>query len=571
MQRYRNCKLIALTISVVCLPAAMPAAEPDFGPNVLVFDPAMPAIQGQLDAIYARQERNEFSPERHAFLFKPGQYHLDVRMGFYMQALGLGKSPDDVVINGSLQSTAGWKNGNATCNFWRAMENLSVTPAGKRNVDVWAVSQGSAVRRVHINGNLNLWSGGWSSGGFMADSWISGQVVSGSQQQWFSRNSRWDRWRGGVWNMVFLGTVNPPPGTWPGRPYTVINKTPVIREKPYLCLDAAGHYVVMVPDLETNGTQGITWANGPTPGTPLPIERFYLAHPGTDNAATINAALRQGKNLLFTPGIYHLEDSIRISRPDTVVLGLGYPTLVPDQGTPALMVADVDGVMVGGIIFDAGIRNSTVLLQVGEPQSQTSHAKDPIFLYDIFCRVGGATSGSVDCMVAIHSRNVVGDNLWLWRADHGAGADWNGNRNKNGLIVDGDNVTFYGLFVEHAQEYQTIWNGNGGRLYFYQSEMPYDPPSQNAWSHGTVNGYASYKVGDAVTSHAAWGLGIYSYFMKASVVSDNSIETPVTPDVKIQHIVNIRLGGKPGSGISHVVNGLGQPVISTLKSTFDKF
>src|SRR5439155_6038555 len=177
-------------------------------------------------------------------------------------------------------------------------------------------------------------------------------------------------------------------------------------------------------------------------------------------------------------------------------------------------IADVDGVKLAGILFEAGPAESPTLLQVGEAGSAASHAADPIFLYDIFCRAGGATVGVASAFVTIHSNNVVGDNLWLWRADHGAGAKWDQNRNRNGLIVNGNDVTMYALFVEHCQEYQTIWNGNGGRVYFYQSEMPYDPPTQEAWSHddprgsahSAVRGFASYKVAENVTSHEAWGL-----------------------------------------------------------------
>jgi hypothetical protein len=58
-----------------------------------------------------------------------------------------------------------------------------------------------------------------------------------------------------------------------------------------------------------------------------------------------------------------------------------------------------------------------------------------------------------------------------------------------------------------------LWNGNGGRTYFFQNEMPYDPPNQAAWMNGGVTqGYAAYKVADSVTSHEAWGLGSYCYF-----------------------------------------------------------
>jgi hypothetical protein len=534
-------------------------AAPDFGPNVLVFDPSMTAttIQSRLDAVFDRQERNQFGLDRYALLFKPGQYDLDVQVGFYTQVIGLGKSPDDVAITGAVRSKARWMRGNATCNFWRSAENLSVTPTQDECANIWAVSQGTALRRVHIRGDLNLSDGGWASGGFIADSKIDGQTDSGTQQQWFSRNTSFGHWTGGVWNMVFLGTVNPPAQTWPDPPYTVIDQTPLIREKPYLFIDDSERYFVRVPPLAGQGVRGITWSGNSPSGTPVPLDHFYLAHPERDTAATINAALTSGKNLLLTPGIYHLENSLQVSRPDTVVLGLGFPTLVPDNGTAALTIADVDGVKVGGIVFDAGASNSPTLFQIGEPGSSASHAADPSFVYDIFCRAGGASLGTATCMVTINSHDVVGDNFWLWRADHGQDVGWNSNTAATGLIVNGQHVTLYGLFVEHCQQYQTLWNANGGRVYFYQSEMPYDPPSQDAWRHGDTNGYASYKVADNVQTHEAWGLGVYCAFHAAPVVADNAIETPTAPTIKMHHMIAVRLGWRSDGSIRHVINGTG--------------
>ena len=560
---------ISLSETVSDPSPSSPPAIPDFGPNVLIFDPAMTNMQSRLDAIFSQQAHSEFGSNRYAYLFKPGNYHLDVQAGYYLQVLGLGKSPDDVAITGAVRSKAPWRNGNATINFWRAVENLSVTPTLDQQTNVWAVSQGTALRRVHVKGNLVLSDGGWSSGGFMADCKIDGRVNSGTQQQWLSRNDDWGGWTGGAWNMVFVGVVNPPAGAWPKEPYTVIAQTPLIREKPYLFIDSDGNYFVMVPNLETNGTRGITWSKGTTPGTPLPIGQFYLAHPETDDAASINAALKQGRNLLLTPGIYHLAGSIQVTRPDTVVLGLGYPTLVPDQGTPALTVSDVDGVKVGGILFQAGTNNSGTLLQVGAPGSSASHAADPLFFYDIFCRVGGAAAGNAADMVTINCNNVVGDNFWLWRADHGRGVGWDLNKNVTGLTVNGNNVTLYGLFVQHCQGYQTVWNGNGGRVYFYQSEMPYDPPSQAAWRQGDVDGFASYKVADGVRTHEAWGLGVYSVFHAGGIFAENAIETPTVPGVQMHHLVILRLGWRRDSGIRHVLNGAGGSAISNKQATLN--
>ena len=529
-------------------------AEADFGPNVFVFDPSTPGMQERLNEIFAAQERNEFGSARYAYLFKPGAYQLDVRMGYYMQALGLARRPDDVVITGAVRSTSFRGNGDVTCNFWRSAENLAVIPGDARRTNVWAMSQGGGIRRLHVKGGLDVWEGGWASGGFSADCVVDGKVESGGQQQWFARNCRWQEWGGGQWNMVFVGAVDPPAGSWPEKPVTVVEKTPVIREKPYLCVEDDGSYCVRVPKKKTDA-QGEDWD---AEATAIPIDRFHIARSDRDNATSINDALARGLNVLLTPGVYELDDALRVTHPGTVILGLGFATLVPQTGLPALIVADVDGVTLSGIMVDAGPRASSTLVQIGTPGQAVSHADNPTCLHDLFCRVGGSAAGAADVMVSIDSRDVVGDNLWLWRADHGRGVGWDLNRNKTGLVVNGDDVTIYGLFVEHTQEYQTIWNGNGGRVFFYQSEMPYDPPRQADWTHDEANGFASYKVADHVTAHEARGVGVYCTFRKPAVMADNAIEAPTGARIAMRHLVTIRLGGnQPGSGIRHVINGQG--------------
>jgi len=418
-----------------------------------------------------------------------------------------------------------------------------------------AVSQAAPIRRLHVKGDLQLfaWSQrhtqGWTSGGFLADSIVDGKVNPGSRQQWLSRNSRWTAWPNGNWNMVFVGCQNSPAATLPTPPYTVVDKTPVIREKPYLCVDKRAAFRVFVPDLRRD-TQGVSWATGPTRGTSISLDRFYIAHPETSNAVEINLSLAKGKHILFTPGIYRLDQPLRVVRPNTILSGLGFATLVPTQGQPILSVADVDGVKIAGLILDAGPIKSPVLLEVGHTKTKVRHSVNPTCLYDLTVRTGGASLGLNDDDVRIESNDVVADQIWLWRADHGSHVQWNANPSKRGLVVDGDNVTLYGLFNEHHEEYQTLWNGEGGRVYMYQFEMPYDVPDQASWG----SGFASYKVAANVTRHEAWGMGVYCYFRDAAVTATSAIEAPSAPGVRFHNLTTIWLNGRKGSEISHIID-----------------
>jgi hypothetical protein len=408
---------------------------------------------------------------------------------------------------------------------------------------------------MHVKGNLDI-ANNSGSGGFIADSKVDG-TIGQWQQQWLSRNSQYGKWSSTGWNFVFVGNVNPPAGTWPNPPYTVIPKTPIIREKPFLYIDNTGSYCVMVQDLKKDSTIGMTWTNGPITGTSVPIDLFYIAHGTTDNAASINAALALGKNLLLTPGIYNLEASIKVTRPQTIVLGIGMPSLVPQNGTPALEASDVDGLKIGGFIVDASTTNAANLVVIGDTGSALDHSANPTSLWDIFCSVGGEFSGQATCMMTINSNNVICDDFWLWRADHGTGAGWTSNKNLNGLVVNGNNVTAYGLFVEHTQQYQTLWNGNFGRTYLYQSELPYDMPSEAAWKTATGNGWASYKVTATVTNHESWAPGVYAAIHTSGISADNAFEVPVgVPGIKMHNLLTVGLSSNIGT-ITHIINGVG--------------
>jgi hypothetical protein len=557
-------RVIAL-MALAATPAFAQKPGPDLGPNVLLITPSTPATEAQakINAIYAIQQHNEFGSERNAILFTPGDYKLDIPIGFYTSVIGLGATPDAVHITGNVHVDAASRNNNATTTFWRAAEGFSVTPADgeKDGTMKWAVSQAVPFRRMHVRGDMVLHQNGWASGGWMSDTRVDGSVGSGPQQQWISRNSDWASWTGSNWNMVFVGVPHPPAGDWPKPAYTKIERTPIIREKPFLEVDSAGRWSVRVPALQAN-TTGITWTAGSTPGTSIPLTRFYIAHASTDTAATINTQLAHGKHLLLTPGIYDLTEPIHIMRAHTIVLGLGFATLHPTHGTAAITTADVDGLTIAGLLFDAGPQESPMLLEAGPPNSKASHAKDPTALFDIFFRVGGAGEGRTQSNLTINSSDVIVDHTWIWRADHGHNVGWDQNVSRNGLIVNGDRVTVYGLFVEHHQQYQVLWNGNAGRTYFYQSEIPYDPPTQAAYTSAPAtagasqtDGWASYKLAPSVTTHEAWGLGIYSVFRHPDIFVTRAIEVPQLPSIRFHDMITVCLANK--GGIRNVINDTG--------------
>ncbi|MFH9586398.1 coagulation factor 5/8 type domain-containing protein [Streptomyces luteogriseus] len=546
-------------------PRALPGGG-DLGPNVLVFDPATPNIQGRLDEIFRQQESAQFGTGRYQLLFKPGTYHgLNAQIGFYTSISGLGLSPDDTTINGDITVDAGWFNGNATQNFWRSAENLAVVPVNGTNR--WAVSQAAPFRRMHIRGNLNLapTGYGWSSGGYIADSRIDGQVQPYSQQQWYTRDSAIGGWLNGVWNMVFSGVEGAPAQGFPNPPYTTLATTPVSREKPFLYLSGS-EYRVFLPEKRTDA-RGVTWGNGTPRGTSLPLSRFYVARPGV-SAATLNQALAEGLHLLLTPGIYHLDQPVRVDRAGTVVLGLGYATLIPDNGVTALKVADVDGVRLAGFLVDAGPVNSATLLEIGPPGAWRDHSADPTTVQDVFVRIGGAGPGKATTSMVVNSRHTIVDHTWVWRADHGDGVGWETNRADYGVVVNGHDVLATGLFVEHFNKYDVQWFGERGRTIFYQNEKAYDAPDQAAIQNGPVKGYAAYRVGDAVTSHEGWGLGSYCYYnVDPAIVQHHGFAAPNRPGVRFHDLLVVSLGGN--GQYERVINDTGSPTsgTSTVPST----
>jgi len=596
--------ILALLISTMSIltvsaeAATSPLLEPpDFGPNVLIFDPSMPTsqIQAMVDSIANQQVDNEMGMQRYALLFKPGTYGspaepLIIQVGYYTEVAGLGASPTDVTINGHVDvynRCLTPDNCIALVNFWRSLSNLTINVMGQSGCyasgNFWAVSQAAPMRRVNITGgNLTLMdycTAGpqYASGGFIADS-QTGFIINGSQQQFLVRDSNIGGWSNGVWNQVFSGVVGAPPQSFGSTPYdpppyTTLETSPATREKPFLYIDSNGQYGVFVPALRLD-SRDTTWSSGPAVGSSIPIEQFFIAKPG-DTVQAINNALSMGMNLIFTPGIYNIDKTIKVKRADTIVMGLGMATLDAQNGVVPMTVANVPGVKISGIIFDAGPIDSPVLLQIGSEQANIgqgqdhagwSDPNDPTTLHDVFFRIGGPHVGKATVSLEVNSNNVILDDTWVWRADHGSGVGWDVNTADTGVVINGDNVTAYGLFVEHFQKYEVIWNGENGKTIMFQNEMPYDPPDQAAWQHDGVNGYASYQVTDSVETHEAWGLGSYCFFnVGPDIHASRAFEVPDMSEVVLHDILTVFLNGN--GGIDHVVNDIGAAVDSTNQVT----
>jgi hypothetical protein len=575
-----------------------PATGGSLGPNVYVFSPSesVSSILSTLNTISNAQVSNQFGTARYEILFEPGTYGsasdpLVFTVGYYESVAGLGQNPGQVVINGAINSYNQCTNGDqsecyATDNFWRSISNLTINVTGMtgcfNGTDVWAVSQASPLRDVDINGNLTLMdycdgSPDWASGGFIANSEFTGGVVTnGSQQQFFVRNSDIDSWSNGVWNQVFCGDPGAPAQSFSSdsgdsggtEPYTTLGSCPVTEEEPYLYMDSSGNYNVFVPSPQSNSS-GPTWANGNTPGTSLPLSSFYVVN-SSSTVAQINAALAAGDNLLFTPGVYSYGSTINVTNPDTKIIGLGFATLIPTSGNITMSVADVPGVNISGLIFDAGPEQSSSLLQIGTEGSTANNASDPVSVDDVFFRVGGAEAGTVATAFVDNSNNSIIDDVWVWRADHGAGAgSWTGDQSATGLVVNGSNVTANGLAVEHFQQYETIWNGQGGTDLFFQNENPYEVPSQAAWmSSSTQDGYPAFYIPDSVTSFTGYGMGSYCYFDQGvNIENAMAFQAPNTSGVQFNDILTVFLNGS--GGIESVINGTGAAVDSSFGGPSD--
>jgi len=216
----------------------------------------------------------------------------------------------------------------------------------------------------------------------------------------------------------------------------------------------------------------------------------------------------------------------------------------------------VDGVKLAGpFLLQAGTRPTRTLLQWGDGV-YAGNSSNPGVMYDIFARVGGP-NGRVavhsELMVQVNSSNVIGDNFWLWRADHTDSGSVGGSQNpcQTGMLVAGDDVTMYGLAVEHTLGDLTDWLGERGSTYFYQSELPYDVNQANYGDKG----YVGYRVRPNVRAHTAVGLGVYSFMRDYQVHVASAISAPAALESSFKASLSVYLNGQ--GTIEHVLNDKG--------------
>lgn len=508
--------------------------------------------------------------------------------------------------------------------FWRSAENF--TNDTKKGL-LWAVSQAAPLRRVHAMKDLNLNDGAaYASGGHLANAQgestvcplcifepsvhisnahplsslnpyirtVDGKLVFGPQQQFCSRSVTIGEEGSivkGSWSNVYVDCKVPSnvdianqPGTktWQKTPdgltqilygaSTTTHTPKVTVEKCFVAMESndSDKFVLHVPKPRVRDGAAPLGADlsGENDET-RPFEKVYVAKSSDGNVARmINKAFRQGKDVVLSPGIYELKESIQIGKKEGVLLGIGMATLVaPTNGAPCIQVRPhTEGVRVEGIMFEAsklskgffGPSKSSFIEFGKEGVSDPGNPDKPGVLSDIFCRVGGSNPDrevSTDVMVRIHSDNVLGDNLWLWRADHvklskkelpnfpDMGLEYHQTLLgevpvKTGLEVTGNNVVIHGLAVEHCCEDQVIWKGDNGEVFFYQCELPYDVDQDFA-----AKNYAGFRV--TGKNHTLGGAGVYSNFRDFNVIVKTGIVHPDAFDAeKVINPFTVHLNGQ---------------------------
>jgi len=382
----------------------------------------------------------------------------------------------------------------------------------------------------------------------MSDILVHGSVYPGSQQQWVTRNSKFNSWNGGAWNFVWVGCEGAP-GNKCGRPmHTNVESTPVIAEKPFISVEGNDWYLNL-PQVEHN-VRGVSWERG-TQIAKVSFDRVYIADANNINGLQAAVGNTNYDAVVLSPGVYYLTETLEINRAFTL-LGLGLATLVAPGLNSAVVVGDnVRDVRVAGILFQASTQNTGNRLDTKATQPLLVVGGYQTILSDVFARVGGPNNphkeqARADIMVQVTGSGVVLDNSWFWRADHdivGEVYDEN-NPSDHGIVVDGPDFQAYGLVTEHTLKDLSVFNAENAVVYFYQSEMPYSVSS--GWN------YSAYKVASGVQRHTASGLGAYSFFRDHYNDPSDGFDVPKNCGIDMKNMMTVHLGSGKG-GIRNVI------------------
>lgn len=450
-------------------------------------------IEATVASVFLQDEEWQFTSSRWCVMFKPGEYAVSIPVGYYTQVMGLGFNASDVVLANLSSPQAG---PTAVNTVWRSAENLRT-----QGELVWATSQGSPLRRIEAE-SLRLHEDfALATGGFLSDTIVEEFVDFGSQQQYCIANTSAASASGVAWNLV---SVNSRLGKLEAscsqqKAVLDIHGESRREHKPYLVwLPEGDEYKVMVDGR---------------------LEDFVVL-----NASS--PAILPSSVTVLTPGIYEMP---LVLYDDSVIIGLGYATI---RG----------GLQVAG----GSVRVAAVLIESSGVEWLGNSGR----AWDLFVRVGnfGTPPEPIDVMLGVAGNDFVGEDIWLWRADHDAtGITPPGsNAVRDGLHVSGDDVFFIGLAVEHAMHYQVLWTGARGTVNFFQTELPYDAPHNFTQPGYVVSG----------EDHQAYGVGVYSKFQ------DNDVQLPTAISAVegsfFHSPFSVWLDGQ--GSILHILNDLGEAV-----------
>lgn len=446
---------------------------------------------------------------KHSFgvLFHPGVYtfnNVELAIPSNVGVLGLGHAPQDTLLKNCIVTITGHAVEPVTNIFWRSLENLSVESHSETNSHsvMWFTSQACPLRRVVTNGDVGLDHGKkqWSSGGFMADCCVGGRLRAYTQQQFCFRS-------------VHANGRDVAPGN-----YLVYVDSPSIATSDCTHVDASSADVLgkdgVLPTKPYLSVEGINVFSGTQLHT-IPWSDIVVVTTDT-KVSDINAATA----ILVTSGRYNLSGPIKLTRPGTVLLGVGWPLLRAGSSTEPIVQVAAAGVTVAGLLVEAGTGNPDTLVQVSGDGAQ---------LFDVFVRMLTLTSGTsrAKTMMSISASNVYLENSWIWRADHqqiqyeGIGVNWAKEDNPIGLEVTGENVVALGLAVEHQSSVLVRWTGRGGRCFFFQAEFPYEFQQDGSPAYLTTD-----------PGHVLRGAGIYYVVNRGDFHNLCAVDAPPTATIQ---------------------------------------